>query len=312
MMATMKPSVVVVIPAHNAANTVARAVRSAWSQDVPPDEVYVVDDGSSDDTAERARAAGAQVLRLPACRGAAVARHEGATASKADLICFLDADDEYAPGFLVGVTRIWQLKPHAVLLVGRSEEHHDDGRIRRPLGLDADDCARPVAALAWHNRIPTSATAVPRNAYVTSGGFRHLMGGASSEDYDLWLRLAFLGPFAVAGDAWVRRYVSSTSHSRRRESQDFMLQSGLAVVRRHREQAQRHYPPFARVATAHVYREAARRALASGDPQRAAELLSLALWSNPADGDAWALRALAAFPSFAQQHLLHARRMLNL
>lgn len=84
----------VVIAAYNAAEDIAKAVRSAF--DAHATEVLVVDDGSTDDTFARAEAAGATCVRQ-SNTGAASARRLGVTKITGDLLIFLDADDELLP-----------------------------------------------------------------------------------------------------------------------------------------------------------------------------------------------------------------------
>lgn len=90
----MTPKISVVIPAYNAEATVGDAVRAVMSQPLPPEnfECLVVDDGSTDRTAEIAEAAGAAVLRLQKNQGAPGARNAGIAAARGSWIAFTDAD----------------------------------------------------------------------------------------------------------------------------------------------------------------------------------------------------------------------------
>jgi glycosyltransferase involved in cell wall biosynthesis len=94
----------VVIPCHNAAGTVGRAVDSVLAQSVKPLEIIAVDDASDDDTHARlvrlrdAQPAGfVEVVRMPANRGAASARNAGWGRARAPWVAFLDADDTWHP-----------------------------------------------------------------------------------------------------------------------------------------------------------------------------------------------------------------------
>ena len=98
--ARKRPSLVsVVIPAYNAKRFLPEAIESVLAQDHEPVEVIVVDDGSTDGTAEVAGAYPVHVIRQ-ANGGQAAARNAGVAASRGDLVAFLDADDLWFPGKL--------------------------------------------------------------------------------------------------------------------------------------------------------------------------------------------------------------------
>ncbi len=94
----MRLQVSAIIPAHNAAKTIARCLTALQGSQPRPDEIIVVDDCSTDGTGETARALGARVLRTSAQVGAAAqvgpaaARNQGAEAATGDLLFFVDAD----------------------------------------------------------------------------------------------------------------------------------------------------------------------------------------------------------------------------
>lgn len=85
-----------VIPAHDAATTIGAAIAGLTGVG----EVIVVDDGSRDDTAAVAAAAGARVIRNDRPTGPAAARNRGIAATTADVVVLLDSDAEPAPGWL--------------------------------------------------------------------------------------------------------------------------------------------------------------------------------------------------------------------
>jgi glycosyltransferase involved in cell wall biosynthesis len=97
-------TVSVVIPVRNDAEPLARCFRALAAQTVPPDEVVVVDNGSTDDSAEVARRAGARVV-VEGEQGIAAAASRGYDAATGDLILRLDTDSVPSP---VWVARIVQ------------------------------------------------------------------------------------------------------------------------------------------------------------------------------------------------------------
>ncbi|HZQ27830.1 MAG TPA: glucosyl-3-phosphoglycerate synthase [Acidimicrobiales bacterium] len=96
-------TVSVVVPARDEAPTVGRVVQVATALTDVVDEVIVVDDGSADDTAAVAAAAGARVLSKPG-EGKGQAMRAGLDAANGDIVVFLDADlRQLGPGFVLGL-----------------------------------------------------------------------------------------------------------------------------------------------------------------------------------------------------------------
>jgi glycosyltransferase involved in cell wall biosynthesis len=91
-----KIPVTVLIPAYNAERFLRGSIGTVRAQSVDVDEIIVVDDESSDDTAALAEQLGARVVRIPH-GGNAVARNAGLDAAKSEWIAFLDADDFWHP-----------------------------------------------------------------------------------------------------------------------------------------------------------------------------------------------------------------------
>jgi glycosyltransferase involved in cell wall biosynthesis len=94
----------VIIPCLNEEEPIAQVVREVLAQDV--DEVVVVDNGSTDRTAERAAEAGARVVREPERGyGRACAAGLKAIRSDSEIVCFLDGDGSDVPDFLPQIVR---------------------------------------------------------------------------------------------------------------------------------------------------------------------------------------------------------------
>jgi glycosyltransferase involved in cell wall biosynthesis len=96
----VKPLVSVMIGAYNAAPYLGEAIESVLAQDYEPFELIVVDDGSTDGTADVARSfPGVQVISQEN-GGNGAARNTAIAAASGDLYAFLDADDRFTPGKL--------------------------------------------------------------------------------------------------------------------------------------------------------------------------------------------------------------------
>jgi len=96
----VRPSFSVIVPAFNAERTLGACLDSIHRLDPAPNQVIVVDDASSDRTAEIAEASGAQVLRSEKNVGQGVARNLGARLATSEFLAFTDADCVVSPGWL--------------------------------------------------------------------------------------------------------------------------------------------------------------------------------------------------------------------
>ncbi len=191
-------SVVVVIPAKDRAGVIGRALQSVRAQTVPPDEVIVVDDGSSDDTAAVARSFGATVLVHDAPRGSGPARNTGIEASDAEWVAFLDSDDEWMPTHLEYVRA--SAEGH-VLVSSSAVDTNGRGRGNQsgtPLRLTPRRCFVP------ENPVVTSGTLAHRQELLDAGGFRPFR---RAQDIDMWARLLERGPGLVLPEPTVVYHV---------------------------------------------------------------------------------------------------------
>jgi len=210
----MAPDLVcVVIPARDAAATIARAVRSARAQDHAPLEIIVVDDASRDATAAVARALGARVIRLDQRGGAAAARNVGIAAAHGAIIAFLDADDEWLPGKLRRQVALLRADPGTVFVACGARLFGLDGQDRGPL---YDGCIPCAGGQSWRgllarNTIATSSVVAWRAALQAVAGFDASLPVA--EDQDLWIRLSLHGRLGYLDEPLVHMHVTPTSVS---------------------------------------------------------------------------------------------------
>lgn len=105
----------VIIPLYNKRETIARAVASVLAQTYSNFELIVVDDGSTDHGADIVSSIDDSRIRLlsQVNSGVSAARNAGIRAARYEYICFLDADDEYLPGYLAEMCRLIELYPDA-------------------------------------------------------------------------------------------------------------------------------------------------------------------------------------------------------
>lgn len=186
-------SVCVVIPMYNAASTIEKTLASLTLQTRQPDRVIVVDDGSSDDCAQRVRDFAAPfplTLLQQANQGPARARNRGIFAAEETFIAFLDADDQWHPQKLEKQLALYErlnAQGHAVGLIDCYQMSvFEDGRQqleeRRKGGNHFADFIRENVING------TSGVLVVRDVVCALGGFDQSLRFA--EDRLLWTRIA--------------------------------------------------------------------------------------------------------------------------
>lgn len=212
----MSHDISVVIPARNAEETLRAAVESALAQTLPPHEIIVVDDRSSDGTAEVARRFGTCVKLLPGSGvGPAAARNVGIRSSRGPLVAFLDADDIWLPSALASMLHAYRTTPGTGLVFadglieGRGGDLHPSWFAGKRLVAGSHVYDR----LLRECFILTSATLVPRSVLREVGVFDEAPDCLGGEDWDLWLRIARRYPLTVVRDPLVRRRIMDSNLS---------------------------------------------------------------------------------------------------
>lgn len=182
-------SVSVVLPTYNRAHTIGRALSSVFAQSRQPDEVLVVDDGSSDATASVvSQFPRVRLLTLPHNQGAAQARNEGVRRTTGDFIAFLDSDDAWAPGKLAAQLDLLSTRPDVGLLCTGIEVHARNGTVCTYLAEQPPD----TWSLAELHTYPfsTSTWMMRRSLFLDVGGFDPSL--PNCEDLDLLARITSL------------------------------------------------------------------------------------------------------------------------
>jgi len=217
-------TVAVVIPSWNAGRMLREALDSVAAQTVQPSQVVVVDDGSTDDSAEAVGAYPAVTLVRQSRSGTAAARNTGIARTDADLVAFLDADDLWPPGSLSA--RIAALREAgADGSFGVVEEFLDPAGLARPV--------RPRSAA----RVPGSIL-VTRAALARVGGFDVSLPGGEGVD---WVaRFDALGlRWTKVADVVLHRRIHESNKSRQPQ---YANRPGLLEVARRSAAAKRLAP----------------------------------------------------------------------
>ncbi|TGP23421.1 glycosyltransferase [Mesorhizobium sp. M1D.F.Ca.ET.184.01.1.1] len=226
-------SVSVVITTYNHARFLAEAIDSVRNQTVKPDEIIVVDDGSSDNPESVVRQYDDVRYIRQKNQGLAAARNTGMTAACGEFIAFLDADDRLRPMALATNLALFRDNPNYAFVYGAFRDIDETGAIRnnvplRPAGQD------PYAGFLTDNLIGMHATVLYRRRTLeAAGGFDRSL--RACEDYDVYLRLSRANKVACTPEclADYRRHATNMSNNN-----PMMLRAALKVLRRQRDIAQ--------------------------------------------------------------------------
>ena len=179
----------VVVPAYNAAATIGECVAALRQQTgVGPYEIIVVNDGSTDDTAALARAAGARVVATARGRPAA-ARNAGAHAAQGDIVCFTDADCTPSPEWLCEVTAPFD--DPAVVAAKGTYVTGQTALVARFVQLEYEEKYDRLRAQPAIDFVDTYSCAYRRAVLLANGGFDERFHYL--EDQELSFRLAERG-----------------------------------------------------------------------------------------------------------------------
>jgi glycosyltransferase involved in cell wall biosynthesis len=181
----------VIVPTYNHAAFLAQAIRSALEQTVPPWEIVVVDDGSTDATGDVLRSFGSGIKALrQANRGVARARNAGAALATGQLLAFLDADDAWLPPKLERQIAVLQANPELGLVHCGVEEIDALGRSLR-IRLDGLSGSVSTEMLLFRRGVILgggSAAMIPKTVFDAAEGFDPSL--STSADWDLHFRIA--------------------------------------------------------------------------------------------------------------------------
>ncbi|RYY39140.1 MAG: glycosyltransferase [Chitinophagaceae bacterium] len=184
-----QPEITVLMPAYNAAEYIANAVRSVLAQTFADFELLVVDDGSTDDTASIVRSFTDGRIRLlqQPNGGVATALNVGLLAARAPLIVRFDADDLCAPERLHVQWELMQRNPQLVI-AGTAVEYVDaHGTPVFSWQPPAYDHAQLLEVLPRTCPFIHSSVVYRRSAVLAAGGYPE--GAHTFEDHLLWTKL---------------------------------------------------------------------------------------------------------------------------
>ena len=183
------PAVSAYLPCFNNAATIALALEGVRRQTLPIDDLFVVDDGSTDDSAAVVEAMGVKVIRQGTNLGRGAARATAMEAARHEFVLCGDATNRLAPDFVQGALK-WFDDDRVLAVYGRGYDRHqrtvvERWRARHLYQQDVVEVPNPRGNFSTYGAI------VRKSAVLQAGNYdRRLRHG---EDHDLGCRLLRMG-----------------------------------------------------------------------------------------------------------------------
>jgi GT2 family glycosyltransferase len=219
----------VIIPSYNRADYLPLTLQSIFDQALIPDEIIVVDDGSTDGTTELVRTYGTRVRYF--CQdhlGVAAARNLGLSMAQGDVIAWLDADDLWDPDFLLTLVSRLELDQGIDGVYAGFALIDSAGNVLVTPELKVVPPGELFRALIDSDFIITSAFVVRRKCFEQVGHFDESF--RICEDYDMFLRLSKV--FTLVGVCQPLMKLRVHEHNITRDTQIF-CQFRLALTAKH-------------------------------------------------------------------------------
>jgi teichuronic acid biosynthesis glycosyltransferase TuaG len=235
------PTISVVIPVYTRENVIRRAIDSVLAQTLPPHEIIVVDDGSTDQTADIvAEHYPTVILIRQTNHGLSTARNVGIANASGDLIAFLDSDDCWLPKKLEFQTQVFEEHPELGLVATQKFKNRDEF----PAITEQAPTLKkyPFTAFLKRTWFHPSSVIIPRKVLAEVGGFDKSFSAA--EDWDMWARVAYHYPVARIEQPLTAVYEMEDSMSRNRPRQ---YANDIKVIAKWNPEAQDSFDCFHRI-----------------------------------------------------------------
>jgi GT2 family glycosyltransferase len=185
-------SIAVIIPAYNSAETLAETLRAIKCSARVPDELWVVDDASTDRSAAVAKAFGACVLSMAKNAGPSACRNQAALLVKSSILVFLDADTWVHPATIQRLEAHMVADPDLAAVIGAYDDApHHRGAVSQCRNLA--HCYVHRAGLSRALTFWSGCGAVRRDVFLELGGFNERYRRPSIEDIEFGYHMTGAG-----------------------------------------------------------------------------------------------------------------------
>ena len=271
----------VVVPAYNRADLVGETIDSVLAQTLPDFELIVVDDGSTDHTPAVLARYNDPRLRVirQANMGISGALNTGFRAARGEFAIMLGSDDRFRPACLARLVAEADRRPDAVLVYGRAQAIDLHGApLPHITGAPEPYPGQTQLSALYGDFVSTITALIRRSALEQVGLCDETLRG--NEDWDLWIRLAAVGPFVFVDEVLAEFRVHPQRFTAGRgERLEALLASRAQVL--DKAFARPDLPPEVRAARPLIYRnlyvDMGLRALNARDARRAGRAFRQAL-----------------------------------
>jgi glycosyltransferase involved in cell wall biosynthesis len=187
----MNPQISAYIPCFNNRETIIRVIQSIQRQTIPVDELFVIDDGSTDDSAQVVKSVGVPVMSHARNLGRGAARHSAIGRARYELVLSCDATNCLDPHFLAKALR-WFEDPSVAAVFGRIRRQTADTMLDRWCDRHLFGRDDPVSAVTARQTLLCTYAAVTRKSAVLKVG-NFCAALSFGEDKDLGTRLLAAG-----------------------------------------------------------------------------------------------------------------------
>ncbi len=257
------PLVSVVVPVYNRADLIAGALESVWEQTYRPIELVVVDDGSTDDTRERAlqwanRYDGEPGFKFWCLqqenRGANAARNLGIQCSKGELVAFIDSDDRWLSMKLERQVPLFDDPEVGAVYCGTRLANLVDGS-KNPIAHRSYPQGWLLKTLLVHDvTAGTPCYVIKRECFDQVGFFDVSL--SARQDWDMWIRVSARYKIACVPEALVQ----AGAHTGPRLSMDYQksIEAHWRIFEKYAPLRRKYSPDVRRSAEAALFRRLGR------------------------------------------------------
>ncbi|MES3005357.1 MAG: glycosyltransferase family 2 protein [Patescibacteria group bacterium] len=234
----------VIIPTKNGSQYIGRAIKSVLSQTETDLEIIVINDASTDNTANlvtelQQHDARIRLITNKTSVGPGISRHVGIRESKSEFIALIDDDDEWLSKEKLSLQKKYLDEHPRVAVVGSAKNNfvREDGSIY-PVRMDRqpETDAEIRRTMLWRNPFITSSVMLKKDPYLEVGGFSPMY---LAEDYDLWMRLGHHGELANIHNCDINYMIREGSASTLRQQE--MNHIILGLVKNYKNDYPRFY-----------------------------------------------------------------------